>query len=589
MIVPMKKIHIIVQAKDIVSALENLRQVGTVHVEHQENLAGEKIEILKKDLKEIHQVVEILKDASKNILQEHCPQWKEKITEIMACLSQKDSLREDMENRRSLIAQWQSWGDFNPQDIKALEDNGMVVKFYEMTVTEISNLPEDVYLIIAAQEGAKALCVLISRRDFSLQHPSLILPPLGLNDLLSQQKHDADQMRNLEKQIMSYAKYTKAFEEALKFQEDMLRFEETAKGMKKDSQIAYLKGFIPAFSCASLEKDAQEKKWGLFIEDPSDEDKVPTLLKNPKWVELVKPVFQMISILPGYKEVDISLFFFLFFTLFFAILMGDAGYASLLLLATFWFHKKASKTSQNNKPFILLYILNGAALIWGLLGGTFFGQALFPQYIKPLWPWITNSINFQVVCFLIGAVHLSIAHIWKIILKFPSISFLSDAGWLLLIWGMFFLAKELILSIAMPPFVKMIFIVGALLVIFFTSPRKNPLKAIGPGLGGLALNIVNTFTDVVSYIRLFAIGLASVAVADAFNEMALQFGFDAFFSGMIAVVILVIGHFFNIILGVLSVAVHGLRLNVLEFSNHLSLEWSGFAYQPFRKISKHDT
>ena len=130
---------------------------------------------------------------------------------------------------------------------------------------------------------------------------------------------------------------------------------------------------------------------------------------------------------------------------------------------------------------------------------------------------------------------------------------------------------------------------GTFLVIFFTSPNKNPLKAIGPGLGGFALNIINTFTDVVSYIRLFAIGLASVAVADAFNDMALGFGFSTVSSGFIAVVILVIGHFFNIILGILAVAVHGLRLNVLEFSNHLGLEWSGFSYQPFKKILKQDT
>jgi V/A-type H+-transporting ATPase subunit I len=326
-----------------------------------------------------------------------------------------------------------------------------------------------------------------------------------------------------------------------------------------------------------------------LIENPSDEDNVPTLLKNPKWVELVKPVFNIIGILPGYKELDISLFFFIFFSMFFGILIGDAGYASILLLATAFFQKKLSKTVKNKKPFILLYVLSGCAVLWGFLTGTFFGQGLFPQYIKPLWPWIADNVNFQTACFLIGAIHLSIAHIWRAILKFPSWHFLADVGWLLLIWGMFFLAKELILSITMPSFVKIVFMVGAALVIFFTSPHKNPLKAIGPGLGGFALNIINTFTDVVSYIRLFAFGLAGVAVADAFNTKALNFGFNTISSGVIAVLILVIGHFFNIILGILAVAVHGLRLNVLEFSNHLGLEWSGFSYQPFKKILKQDT
>jgi V/A-type H+-transporting ATPase subunit I len=119
--------------------------------------------------------------------------------------------------------------------------------------------------------------------------------------------------------------------------------------------------------------------------------------------------------------------------------------------------------------------------------------------------------------------------------------------------------------------------------VLFTSPQKNILKGLGQGLGALALNLVNSFTDVVSYIRLFAVGLATVAVADSFNRMALDIGFGSFFSGIAAALILFIGQGLNILLGPMSVLVHGVRLNVLEFCGHLNVTWSGFSYKPLKE------
>ena len=151
---------------------------------------------------------------------------------------------------------------------------------------------------------------------------------------------------------------------------------------------------------------------------------------------------------------------------------------------------------------------------------------------------------------------------------------------------MYYTAKTLVLSLPFPSFAKWFLIVGALLVVFFSKPNRNPLKAIGLGFGDFMLNAVNTFTDIVSYIRLFAVGLATVAVADAFNKMALGFGFSSLASGFITALILVAGHLFNIVLCAMSILVHGIRLNVLEFSNHMNMEWSGFRYHPFRKLKK---
>ena len=99
----------------------------------------------------------------------------------------------------------------------------------------------------------------------------------------------------------------------------------------------------------------------------------------------------------------------------------------------------------------------------------------------------------------------------------------------------------------------------------------------------MLLNFVNSFTDIVSYIRLFAVGLATVAIADAFNKMAMGIGFNSVLTGLATALILLLGHTLNIILGPLAVLVHGVRLNVLEFCNHVDIRWSGFSYKPLRE------
>ncbi|MBU0548144.1 MAG: hypothetical protein KKH57_05245, partial [Candidatus Omnitrophica bacterium] len=233
--------------------------------------------------------------------------------------------------------------------------------------------------------------------------------------------------------------------------------------------------------------------------------------------------------------------------------------------------------------FFLFYILSFCAIIWGLLTGTFFGQQWLSNLgVKPLLPVLHNAAFLQALCFFIGALHLSLAHGWRAILKAPALIFLAEVGWILVIWAVFFLAKSLLLSDAFPLFVNRLIVAGLILVLFFTNPQKNIFKTIGAGLCKIALSLVNNFTDVVSYIRLFAVGLATVAIADAFNAMAIGIIKKGdFLTIFIAALVIVCGHALNIILGPMSVLVHGVRLNVLEFCSHANVAWDGFAYKPF--------
>ncbi|MGE4357966.1 MAG: V-type ATP synthase subunit I, partial [Candidatus Omnitrophota bacterium] len=358
---------------------------------------------------------------------------------------------------------------------------------------------------------------------------------------------------------------------------------EVIAGMGKAENLSYLRGYIPSDSADYFLSIARKEGWGVVVEDPSPEDNVPTLLRNPRWVSILNPLFKLLEIFPGYREVDISLLFLIFLSLFFGILIGDAGYGAIYLILTFLAKKKWQEKIKDKAIFSLFYILSLSAIIWGLLTGTIFGQEWTLKFFKPIVPYLRNEKIVQSLCFFLGSLHLSIAHFWKFLLKLPHPSSLAELGWISFLWGVYFLARMLILGDSFPEFAKFFFISGFILVLFFTQPQRNVIKSIRKGLGALLLNLVNSFTDVVSYIRLFAVGLASVAIADSFNRMAMDFGVRDFFSGLIVSFILVLGHTLNILLGPMSVLVHGVRLNLLEFCNHLEVKWLGFPYKPLKK------
>lgn len=158
---------------------------------------------------------------------------------------------------------------------------------------------------------------------------------------------------------------------------------------------------------------------------------------------------------------------------------------------------------------------------------------------------------------------------------------MAQVGWLLCCWFMFMLANNMVLGFALPGFAIPLFVVAAVLLVLFSVPPSR-LKQDWISIPMLALNIVNSFTDVISYIRLFAVGMSGAAIAEAFNGMLSPL-FGSFVGVFGAAVILLFVHGLNIALALMGVAVHAVRLNTLEFSNGLDLQWSGYAFSPFSK------
>ena len=389
-------------------------------------------------------------------------------------------------------------------------------------------------------------------------------------------------MRGIKSEIVESVCFYEDLSEIKRKLEKEIELQQVVSGMGKEGAISYVTGYVPADMEGHLIAEARSSKWGIMITEPSVEDNVPTLLRNPKWVGMIKPVLGLLGLTPGYRELDVSALFLIFFSIFFGILIGDAGYGLvyilLTLLITLWLHKMMKLNAEMKTTVSLFFLLGFCAIIWGLLTGTFFGQG----WLQPLVPQLNDANTMETFCFFLGALHLSIAHSWRAFLKFPSLTALADVGYICILWTAFFLARTLILGEPFPPFGIWLVATGIILVILFTNPQARVLRGIGEGLGTMALSLMNNITDVISYVRLFAVGLATLAIAETTNTLASGFG-----NGVVAlaagVVILIIGHGLNIILGIISVLVHGVRLNVLEFSGHANVTWSGSAFEPLKE------
>ncbi len=590
MIVAMKKVFLLMHNDSGPAALERLRELGIVHVEHENVPAGI-------ELNEINEKLNLI-EAARTVLAQVSPKQPAKIAHapedwitvcrhIIDLQKRYDQLREFSVSLHSGIDLWEHWGDFDPAQIKALQQENVFIRLYQIPKDKIKGLAHEIVLKEISPEDGAVNCLAASLGNIELGFKEIELPKLSLSQMQNRISEDAKIMQEIREEIAGHLVFQNELisaENSFLSQKD---FYSVLKGMGRAEELVYLKGYVPVDAEKMLVKQAKINDWGILTVTPGADDAVPTLVRNPAWVKLIRPVLKLLEIVPGYNELDISPLFLIFFSLFFGIIIGDAGYGLLYLIITFIVDKKMGKKIKDKTAIFLFYVLSSCAIIWGVISGTFFGQAWLAHLgIKPLVPLLNNIFFVQALCFLIGAIHLSIAHSWRLALKLPALIALADLGWISIIWAAFFLAKNLLLGDPFPLFGKWLIYGGISLVILFTSPQKNILKGIGEGLAAIALGLVNNFTDVVSYVRLFAVGLAGVAIADAFNVMAAGGGAKDAGAIISCVLILIAGHTLNFILGPMSVLVHGVRLNVLEFCSHANVSWSGFEYKPFSKKEK---
>ena len=366
---------------------------------------------------------------------------------------------------------------------------------------------------------------------------------------------------------------------------DKVAFAAARELLETSGAVSVVSGWIPERRVGDLRSRVAEMGWGVLIRDPAAGESPPTLIEPPKMFRPMKALFDGLGIAPAYTEADVSVPFMCYFALFFAMLVGDGAYGAIFLGVTLALRKKLPRSW-----FVLLTVFSSATVLWGLLSNTWFGAALPWCAGWPTVKWLADPSyhNMMLLCFTIGVSHLMLARIWNGVCRLPDSTAVAEFGWAGILLFMYFVTNSIVGIFGGVPGWAFWMFGASLVCVFGFTVKPSELKTRGAELGMLPLNVMSALGDIISYVRLFAVGLASVKVAENFNSMATDLvagagsvWFKALMS-LVMVAILVVGHGLNLAMAGLSILVHAVRLNTLEFSNHKGVSWTGYAFSPFR-------
>ena len=554
MIVRMKHLDLVCVAADKEATLERLRELGAVHLDLGA-ASGSSVVAAKGEIEDAEKAVRLVLRAEESYLRSLGPKATRESVEKRPC-SVADVLALE-EDRATLVAEkerlereikiFAPYGDFDPALAKKLIDRGIDLK---------DELP------------AK-------------------LPEMRLSRM-------QEKLARVENRIaVDTAKIASSDERAILGRYPALRermeFEQAKELMAAKGAVAVVSGWIPESQVGGLVSAAHDRGWGLLLREPEEGEVPPTLINPPKFVKPVKALFEGLGIAPAYDEADVSVPFMCYFSLFFAMLVGDGGYGAIFLVATLFGWHRFSRFGQAMTPqavatkswLVLMTVFSLATIGWGLLSNTWFGAQIPWCANWPTVKWLSGAgapagheyDNMMFLCFTIGVSHLMLARLWNGVCKLNDRSCLSEFGWAGIVLFMYILTNSIVgIFSGVPTWSYWMFGVSFLAVF---------IQAKGMDKGMLFLNTMSVLGDIISYVRLFAVGLASVKVAENFNGMALDLGLPIWIKWIPLVLILLVGHGLNLAMAGLSVLVHAVRLNTLEFSNHKGISWAGYAFRPF--------
>lgn len=611
MIEKMKMVYVVSSLSQRENMLSGLKRLGVLHIAEKKSAEAKVSERFTKlaSVAEALREYEPSKKEAKKL--EKAPLLTGEAFEALyvktqETLERQTTLLQEKGAARNEIERIAPWGGFDPEAIRGLAANGIDFHFYLAADAEYQQMKEseDISILTLGVVEKKHAVAVLGPLPKEISAAEFTLPEKGierLKDRITECEKEIDECKEI---LKGMARYKESFNKAMLDTQNAENFSAALQTLQSDDAFIWLSGYLPESCMETFQKGASENGWAYAIDDVADDDeKVPTRVKYNKISGLIKPIYDLLGILPGYREADISLWFFLFFTLFFAMIIGDAGYGCLILAGTLAY---VIKTKKNNTGTFLLFILSAATIIWGAITGTWFGleQAMDVPFLKAL--VVPNFSNYPELfgvstsdqqnmimkfSFSIGAIQMSLGTLIAIKRKISAknLSWIADLGWLIAVCAMYLLALYLIIGENIP--VKPVFgLIGVAFVLVVIFGEMGPGKTFGQGLkAGLGsaftqfLNTISCFGNVMSYIRLFAVGMAGLAISQSFNSIAASLGGPFV---ILAVIVVLFGHALNLVMCFLSVAVHGVRLNVLEFSGQVGLEWSGIPYEPFKENDK---
>lgn len=606
MIAPMKKAILVLRERGKSAALKSLRRLGVVHADPIEG-RGPGWETASEELSRIESAIGILlsyktKETAPAIEYPAALELSRKVLDTAEAIK---TGQERLSTLRKEMERIQGWGDFDPAALGYLREKGMDLRLYEASPKAAAAMPAELPVIRVTSDKAAARFAGFPAGTIKLPEgvEEFSPPQASLSVLRSEEKALLVDVAEGEAFLAEASKSRPHLETARERARTGLTFETLLSGMEGEGPVAWISGWVPAKDASRLSEEAAKHGWGLLLDDPSEDELPPTKVENNAVVRLIAPVFDFLGTVPNYREYDISASFLVFFTIFFAMIFGDGGYGSILLGLGVFAALKAKKGGGTvPDPVRLLLLMSSATVAWGVVTGSWFGLPadMLPSFLRSIrigWLASDNPLagaNTKQLCFVLGLAHLVWARMKNIKRDIRSLKFLAQVGLTLQLAGMYFMVLNLVLDAVrfpVPNLALYLIGVGFALNFVFANFEGNILKSILASLVNIVsvfLGVVNVFADITSYIRLWAVGLAGVAISQTVNTMAgPMLGKALLF--VFGLVLIGFGHSLNLVLSLLSVIVHGVRLNMLEYSGHLGMEWSGFKYEPFQEGADEET
>lgn len=597
MITKMKKISFLVLHKGYEEFLERLRNLGVVHIvekqqgELQDESLQENIRLITRYQTAMN---ELQKLAGKN---SGATDSKLSASEILdfyeKYIATKQQLDQQLQSLNRDAQQLQVWGDFSIKSIERLKEAGYVVRFYASPLKSFREEWQDRYNAIEIYKDKNKVCfvtVTPQNQEVDIDAELCQLPDSSLSEIKAEIDNvNAELMAN-DSAAQIVATYSeKILSNAILELEQGVRFDKVKLSGEQvvDNKLVLLQGWLPAESVANVESDLKESTLLYEVEDPTPEDNIPIQLKNNKFAKLFEPLTKL-YMLPTYQELDLTLFFAPFFMLFFGLCLGDMGYGLLMIVGLPIFTKLFQLINPNFSKWLVV-LFGASTILCGTLSGSFFGFSIydlnvpFVQNMKELL-YTDNSTMFT-VSLCIGVVQILFGMIIKAVNLSIQCGFknaISTVGWILLL-------LTVIVAVLMKiefsnPIIIALLIISAVGIFLLNSPGKNPLLNIGLGLWDTYNMATGLLGDVLSYVRLFALGLSGGILANVFNSMATGMSPDIPVVGFIVTaLIFAVGHALNIFMNILGAIVHPMRLTFVEFFKNAGYEGGGVEFKPFTK------
>lgn len=606
MISPMTKYSFILLSGQTEEFLSKIQDLGVIDITRSVKPVDEKSEALLSEADTVKKALAVLNscdaEPEKGFRFDGDP-----VEAALKAQADVDELKNELSSAKKELSARKPWGQFSTESIGRLEAQGLKIRFYSCQKKKFDPAWAEIQpLQVVSETDTTVFFVTVApvSEEYSFPIEPMSAPEGSVNEMELTIK-DLETKLSERKKLLGNLKgcigeLRQRYNEKLGALD--LYLAESATEMAADSHLAVVTGFAPTEDDKRL-CDAFDALGIYYIHEPATKEDNPPIKLHNNWFAKNFEVLTGMYGMPVYDEFDPTPVLGQFFMLFFAMCMGDAGYGIVLMLIALFMKLKMQGTSLG-KMYRLIGFLGGMTFFVGLFLGTFFGMSILeaswtPEWLKALCVdgWFPDGkiAGFPVQMVLavaIGVLHICLAMIIKTInytKRFGFSKTVSTWGWTtLIVGGIIVIAlgmTEVLSEVAFKWVIIALAAVSSLAIFVFNTPGRNPLVNIGSGLWDTYNMVTGLMGDVLSYIRLYALGLAGGMLGNAFNIMGTMI-LDIPVPGVnwvFCIVILIFGHVLNLAMSCLGAFVHPLRLTFVEYFKNSGYEGTGLKYNPLTK------